>query len=70
MLSKRNGFIEHTAKRTWNVDLCHSSLLKRRRRRGMMIAQAKHSNDTLLENYAEDVIARQEGDFPVIEPTE
>ncbi|SFE19364.1 DNA-directed RNA polymerase subunit beta [Flavobacterium xueshanense] len=66
------GFIETPYRKVTNgtVDLVSTPVyLSAEEEEGMMIAQANIQMDATGKITAEDVIARQEGDFPVIEPT-
>jgi len=66
------GFIETPYRKVTNgtVDLESTPVyLSAEEEEGMMIAQANIQMDATGKITAEDVIARQEGDFPVIEPT-
>ncbi|MCL6460794.1 DNA-directed RNA polymerase subunit beta [Flavobacterium micromati] len=66
------GFIETPYRKVTNgtVDLVSTPVyLSAEEEEGMMIAQANIQMDANGKITAEDVIARQEGDFPVIEPT-
>jgi DNA-directed RNA polymerase subunit beta len=66
------GFIETPYRKVTNgtVDLVSTPVyLSAEEEEGMMIAQANIQMDANGKIIAEDVIARQEGDFPVIEPT-
>ena len=66
------GFIETPYRKVTNgtVDLVSTPVyLSAEEEEGMMIAQANIKMDATGKITAEDVIARQEGDFPVIEPT-
>ena len=66
------GFIETPYRKVTNgtVDLVSTPVyLSAEEEEGMMIAQANIQMDAPGKITAEDVIARQEGDFPVIEPT-
>ncbi len=66
------GFIETPYRKVTNgvVDLVSTPVyLSAEEEEGMLIAQANIKMDATGKITAEDVIARQEGDFPVIEPT-
>ncbi|TDE04800.1 DNA-directed RNA polymerase subunit beta [Flavobacterium sandaracinum] len=66
------GFIETPYRKVTNgtVDLVSTPVyLSAEEEEGMLIAQANIQMDATGKITAEDVIARQEGDFPVIEPT-
>ncbi|SHG37360.1 DNA-directed RNA polymerase subunit beta [Flavobacterium segetis] len=66
------GFIETPYRKVTNgvVDLVSTPVyLSAEEEEGMMIAQANIQMDATGKITSEDVIARQEGDFPVIEPT-
>ncbi|CAM4026070.1 MULTISPECIES: DNA-directed RNA polymerase subunit beta [Flavobacterium] len=66
------GFIETPYRKVTNgtVDLESTPIyLSAEEEEGMMIAQANIPMDATGKITSEDVIARQEGDFPVIEPT-
>ncbi|MEC5167294.1 DNA-directed RNA polymerase subunit beta [Flavobacterium sp. PL11] len=66
------GFIETPYRKVTNgvVDLVSTPVyLSAEEEEGMMIAQANIQMDGVGKITSEDVIARQEGDFPVIEPT-
>lgn len=65
------GFIETPYRKVTNgvVDLVSTPVyLSAEEEEGMLIAQANIKMDATGKIIAEDVIARQEGDFPVIEP--
>ena len=66
------GFIETPYRKVTNgtVDLVSTPVyLSAEEEEGMLIAQANIQMDATGKITAEDVIARQEGDFPVIEPS-
>ncbi|RTY71234.1 DNA-directed RNA polymerase subunit beta [Flavobacterium sp. GSP27] len=66
------GFIETPYRKVTNgvVDLVSTPVyLSAEEEEGMMIAQANIEMDAVGKIIAENVIARQEGDFPVIEPS-
>ena len=66
------GFIETPYRKVTNgvVDLVSTPVyLSAEEEEGMLIAQANIKMDASGKITAEDVIARQEGDFPVIEPS-
>ncbi|MBF7089992.1 DNA-directed RNA polymerase subunit beta [Flavobacterium sp. ALJ2] len=67
------GFIETPYRKVTNgvVDLDTTPVyLSAEEEEGMLIAQANIEMDSTGKIIAENVIARQEGDFPVIEPTQ